>query len=1173
MLAAACLGQVAVRAQEAEPRGKGRPREQDDPRARQEYLEQRRGPAPAGQSAGRLRRQALAERERMVTEQGERYRAKAQRLQTASVASRTGESMAGGPPGVWIAIGPQASRANFGGGQYVFSSGRVSAIAIDPIDQDRVYVGGAQGGVWCSDDAGQTFVPIGDTLPSLASGALAVDATGILWVGTGEQNFSQDSYYGAGIYGMDARPAACNAGFNWVPKNGSSGAFDGSLGKAGSNPSIGALVFQPGSNTIAAAAVKNNPNDSGVYVTFNATNPNSTITWTKSLGIIGTPTSLGFASDNGNILYAGISGGGVLKSVNGGLNFADANGGGSLTVGGTGRVSLAVFNSQIIYAAVTAEPSGTLAGLYKTTNGGGTWTRLNATPDFCGGGAAQCWYDLAIAVSPVDSNVVFVGGNGGANYLQRTANGGISWSDASGNPAPHPDFHALVFTRDGTRLYGGHDGGVSETINIISSPVLWYDLNATLNLAQFYQYLDIKPSNVNLSIGGTQDNGTQVYDGTLLDPLGWDAVTCGDGAGGVFDASANTAWANCQNTDVRRNLNGPTLTGWNSADGGIADSPLFIPPLIGDPQQSNRLYFGGQRLWKTDTGTGPWISSATLLTGASGEAIAAIAIAPRDHNNVVFGGTTDGSVYRLNPSNLAIPGTPLGSPNGTRSVNGLAGDPFDNTGVAVYAAVGGFGGGHVFRHDGVSWTNISGNLPDIPANEIVADPDLAGTLYLATDVGVYITANGGVTWNVLGVQLPNVAVFGLKLHRASRTLRAATHGRGMWDIYVPVASVNGKGGVAEPTAGMRFGRTQRGGSSNVMGGGFTNNGTVTVNPVNGQFLTLSGPDANQFTIFSTNCGGPVAPGASCSFSMVFQPSPGPIGTPGMKQATVNFATDAPSPYSPLQIPVSGFATAPPPNDDIGHATRVSLANYSDSLTTVDATTDPHDPLPTTAIGSGTPCVPAFGGSTDDTRNHTVWYAYTPSASSTNVSVDTLNSDYDTVLSVWDGTSLVGCNDDVSGQSSAPSQITGLSVTANRTYLIMVAGYYPSSSGVMQFHLSGPAPVGLTGPSMTITLSRPCRNCGGPGRAAKRAAETAVTAQISIAGLGGAVAPVSCSADNYACSLGSASIALVDGVTTLPLRLVPLSRALRLGTVATGPAMVTIRIGDHTETLTLPAAAR
>src|SRR5262249_2499221 len=114
---------------------------------------------------------------------------------------------------------------------------------------------------------------------------------------------------------------------------------------------------------------------------------------------------------------------------------------------------------------------------------------------------------------------------------------------------------------------------------------------------------------------------------------------------------------------------------------------------------------------------------------------------------------------------------------------------------------------HVFRstNAGNTWTSISGNLPDAPANDIVPDPADPSTLYLATDVGVYMTRNLGSTWYPVGTGMPTQTVFDLSLDPSSRTLVAATHGRSQWKIDltalatgVPPATTAGRLALSAP---------------------------------------------------------------------------------------------------------------------------------------------------------------------------------------------------------------------------------------------------------------------------------------------------------------------------------------------------------------------------------------
>jgi hypothetical protein len=123
-------------------------------------------------------------------------------------------------------------------------------------------------------------------------------------------------------------------------------------------------------------------------------------------------------------------------------------------------------------------------------------------------------------------------------------------------------------------------------------------------------------------------------------------------------------------------------------------------------------------------------------------------------------------------------------------VTQVAVDP--HTSTTAYATYSGFNiRRHVFRttDGGITWKDISSNLPDTPVNGIAIDPDLANTYYVATDIGVFRTRNGGAKWSVLGAGLPRVTVLGVTLHNQSRTLRASTHGRSMWDIHPSIADL------------------------------------------------------------------------------------------------------------------------------------------------------------------------------------------------------------------------------------------------------------------------------------------------------------------------------------------------------------------------------------------------
>jgi uncharacterized protein (TIGR03437 family) len=493
-----------------------------------------------------------------------------------------------------------------------------------------------------------------------------------------------------------------------------------------------------------------------------------------------------------DIMYAAIgsSGGGsrngIYKSTDAGITWTQLSGTGGdvLPTKNVGRISLAIApsNTQVLYAAIqdtSIANFGMLLGTYKSVDGGQSWTQLTM-PNFC---STQCWYDLVLRVNPANPDIVYAGGIS----LWGTIDGGATWRPINGNFTPlHVDHHALAFSADGSRLYDGDDGGVWMTTDVTGFPNTWNNLNSSFAIAQFSPGFSINPTDANIAYAGTQDNSTMRYSGRLA----WDEVACGDGGWTVIDPSSPTqAFTSCQNISLLKSL---PQGGWVSILSGInqADPHQFYAPFIGDPSDGLRLYFGSNHVYQTNDGGGSWSAISPDIT--NNRTITTIAVAPSDPN-VVYAGTSNGLVQ------VTTNATQSGGADWSNRSTGLpirvvtqiavhSSDP-----MTAYVTYSGFPGaipGHVFKttNGGISWANISGDLPNIPANDIVIDPDAPGTLYLATDVGVFRSIDDGGSWATLSNGLPRVVVTGLKLHRASRTLRAGTHGRSMWDLAVPLSA-------------------------------------------------------------------------------------------------------------------------------------------------------------------------------------------------------------------------------------------------------------------------------------------------------------------------------------------------------------------------------------------------
>jgi photosystem II stability/assembly factor-like uncharacterized protein len=498
-----------------------------------------------------------------------------------------------------------------------------------------------------------------------------------------------------------------------------------------------------------------------------------------------------FDPKDGTTVYAalgnpyGDGGNGVFKSTNAGQTWIKVIGLGTNVLSSTimGRIGLAVdpSNPSNVYAAIAPPVAGGsgLPAIFKSADKGATWVELNNTLSCCS------WYEDAIIVSPAQPNLLLTTGFS----LLRSLDGGSTWADigsGANGVALHPDQHAMAFSADGRRLYVANDGGGFSTRNASDFAVAWNDLNATIATITFYPGNSIHPTNNNLSFGGTQDNGSLRYTGGLP----WEGVTCGDGFyTAVGPGSPAAVFTNCQNIGINKsNSNGAPGTFFTAQNGiNTNDRSGWVSPLVMDPSTPSTLYFGTYRVYQTTDGANFWAAISPDLT--RGGTIRTIAVAPTD-SNTVYVASDDNRVSVTANAGAKTGATWADISTGLPLFNPITRITVDTVNpMTAYLAFGGFSGSlnpslHVFKsmNGGWSWTDISGNLPDIPVSKVVVDPDRHDVLYIATDIGVFSSPNGGVNWHPLVRGLPRVVVTDLVLHRPSRTLRATTHGRSAWDL-------------------------------------------------------------------------------------------------------------------------------------------------------------------------------------------------------------------------------------------------------------------------------------------------------------------------------------------------------------------------------------------------------
>jgi photosystem II stability/assembly factor-like uncharacterized protein len=658
--------------------------------------------------------------------------------------------------------------------------GRITAVAVDPFDVNRVWIGAADGGVFRTTTGGDDWTPLSDHFGSLSVGALAAvpGRLGVVYAGTGEANASGDSYDGIGIL------KTTDAGDTWDIV----GLEDSQrIGRIAVDPLNPDRVY-----VAVAGGLFSADSSRGVYRSTDA----GTL-WESVLFVSDSTSAIDVVVDptNGDVVYAAMwermrgpdfryVGGptsGIWKSTDGGdswtLQTSELPSGPDV-----GRIGLAIApTSPSTVYAVYADDPGDFMGVYKTTDAGATWARRdngfalsNAFGDFG-------WYFGNIRVDPNNANVVYTLGI----RLYRSTNGGFGWVNVTNEQ--HVDMHDLwINPADSQHLISANDGGYYTTS---TGPGSWIKKNS-LPVTQFYA-ITVDPQNASRIYGGSQDNSTpRTWTGAIDD---WDVLASGDGFTVVVDPTdSQVIYAEAQFGQFMKSTNGGAdfasmLTGVDTAN----DRFNWHTPFVMDPSNHRTLYLGSQRVYQTVNASTTWVAISPDLTSGPGSGnltfgtLTALAVAATD-SNVVWAGADDGNVHVTTNGGTIWTNVSAGLP--TRYVTRVTPDPTDT--AVAYVTLSGYRRDeflpHVFRtaDTGTSWTDISSNLPEAPVNDIVVDfPDVS-RLFVATDVGCYMSNDLGGSWEKLGEGLPVSVVTDLELYLPTRTLIAGTHGRSSFRLQL-----------------------------------------------------------------------------------------------------------------------------------------------------------------------------------------------------------------------------------------------------------------------------------------------------------------------------------------------------------------------------------------------------
>jgi photosystem II stability/assembly factor-like uncharacterized protein len=675
----------------------------------------------------------------------------------------------------WTAIGP-APQASFNQ-----VSGRIVGIAPHPAVLNTLFVAAAGGGVWETTNGGTSWTRLTDQQQTLSMGAISIGTNNnqTIYAGTGEANNSGDSNFGRGIL------ISQDGGTSWTLST-AFGAFDGLT--------TSQIAVDPTDATVAYAAMA----DFGLNGAFGNTGiwktTDTGATWTNTTALIDSLESWSAVVINPkvpSILYAavgdifGATTNGVYKSTNGGATWTLLTNAPKGTAAGRIAIAISPTNPSVIYVTATSTNPATFGALYKimrSNNGGSTFTDLTAgTPNYMG---FQGWYDTVVAVDPSNPATVYVAGSAGTNSILRSTNSGVTWTDiSSGGATPHADHHAGVFNAIG-RYIDGDDGGIYRLKGV--GPTSWADLNGNLETIQF-EGIGLHPTDRNKAIGGSQDNGTAIYTGGVV----WTETDGGDGGFAKFSqTNGNRAYHQIPvasfgpNFFRRSDDGGNTWTTKTSSIVADINNQNFYAPFVVAHYNGDVVLYGTNNVWETTNGGDNWTALTTPGVNGwnpSGSNVDAIGISPSISYAAFIYAEAGGHIFLsadggTNWTDNSIPGNPF--------VQDLQVDPSNP--LIAYAVINAFNpSGTVFRttNGGATWTNISSGLPFLPMWSLQIGGN-GSILYVGADDGVYRTTNLGASWTRFGKLFPRAQVYQLELSSSLHILGAATHGRSMFEITV-----------------------------------------------------------------------------------------------------------------------------------------------------------------------------------------------------------------------------------------------------------------------------------------------------------------------------------------------------------------------------------------------------
>ena len=643
-------------------------------------------------------------------------------------------------------------------------SGRVITMTIDPSNSERLYIGSGSGGLWRSENGGDSWEPLTDAAPSPHVSAIAINPVN-----------SDEILIGTGIGQVPTSTLAVGIGVLRSTDGGMSWENTSFSFNQGVQVSVYEIIWDADVPDKVYLAATN-----GLYESLDGGQ-----TWQNLIPFVRI-YDFELHPTEPETLFVAAQNQGIRRSTDGGENWENLDNG--MPSGNQiFRCGITICESSpdIMYASLIAASDFGPLGLYRSEDGGDSWIQLQNAPRFtCQPSnltSCQGWLFHDIAVAPDDPQKILLGSvqlwyslDGGQSWTWRdyAANGstggnvGLTYVD-SWDFQYHPNEQGIV--------YVCNDGGVQKSTDYGQN---WVRMSNDLVIGQTYSVATQK-DDPDFMIGGYHDHGLQRLFATN-DNQTWTRWSLGDGIQTIIDHSnPNILYGNLQNgTPLKSNVKGSSHLTTIAITNGINESGPWITPLEMDPKNSNVLFTSSNNfLYKTSNGGNSWQTKLNVNTVRS---IAINQLRPDTVYAHAFN-STSWSLWRSHDG-----GENWSQVNATNipswGVTNLESSPHDSETLYAVRNSANPNNDHVkvSFNNGDSWADITNDLPDIMVRDILVSPLSSDHLYLATELGVYMSENGGDNWKPWNFNLPIIEVYDVDFAEADSTIRIATMGRGVW---------------------------------------------------------------------------------------------------------------------------------------------------------------------------------------------------------------------------------------------------------------------------------------------------------------------------------------------------------------------------------------------------------